>query len=182
MAEAERCLNCACYAVNASDLTPVLVMLNAEICTTERVISARELFTTRLTVQQVLHLGELVTEIRVPKAAGEMHYDKRRVRDAIDFAIVSLASRIVTDEDGTVTDAHLVFGGVAPVPWELPEVDKYLLGKKLTPEVAREAGEIVLRNATSMRCSEYKVFMAKDVIYNAILRAGGVKQPEIPML
>ena len=182
VAEAERCLNCACYAVNASDLTPVLVMLNAEICTTERVISTRELFTTRLTVQQVLHLGELVTEIRVPKAAGGMHYDKRRVRDAIDFAIVSLASRIVTDEDGTVTDAHLVFGGVAPVPWELPEVDKYLLGKKLTLEVAREAGDIALRNATPMRCNEYKVFMAKDVIYNAILRAGGVKQPEIPVL
>ncbi|MGN0970700.1 MAG: FAD-dependent oxidoreductase [Aristaeellaceae bacterium] len=182
LAEAKRCLNCACYAVNASDLTPVLVMLDAEIRTTERVISARELFTTRLTVQQVLHFGELVTEIRVPKAAGEMHYDKRRVRDAIDFALVSLASRIVTDESGVVTEARLVFGGVAPVPRALPEVEKYLLGKQLTTETAREAGEIALRDATPMRCNEYKVFMAKDVIYNAVCRAGGVKQPEIPVL
>ncbi|MGN0747404.1 MAG: FAD-dependent oxidoreductase [Aristaeellaceae bacterium] len=182
LAEARRCLNCACYAVNASDLTPVLVMLDAQIRTTERVLSARELFTTRLTVQQVLHFGELVTEIRVPKAAGEMHYDKRRVRDAIDFALVSLASRIVTDENGMVTEARLVFGGVAPVPRALPEVEKYLLGKKLTPEVAREAGEIALKDATPMSCNEYKVFMAKDVIYNAVCRAGGVKQPEIPVL
>lgn len=180
--EAKRCLNCACYAVNPSDITPVLVMLDAELQTTERVLSAKELFTTRLTVQQVLRPGELVTEIRVPKVKGLTHYDKRRVRDAIDFALVSLASRIETDENGAVTDARLVFGGVAPVPWTLEKVEKYLKGKKLTAEVAKEAGEIALRDATPMSKNEYKVFMAKDVVYNALCRAGGVKQPEIPVL
>lgn len=80
--------------MNPSDITPVLVMLDARIQTTERLIPAKDLFTQKLTVQQVLHEGELVTEICVPKCDGEMHYDKRRVRDAIDFAIVSLANRI----------------------------------------------------------------------------------------
>ncbi|MBQ4046460.1 MAG: FAD binding domain-containing protein [Lachnospiraceae bacterium] len=181
IAEAKRCLHCACYAVNASDITPVLVMLGASLVTTEREISAKELFTSKLTVQKVLNQGELVKEIRVPKAAGLMHYDKRRVRDAIDFAIVSLASRFVV-EDGIIRQAAMVCGGVAPVPYELPEVTSYLTGKKITKELAREAGEIAMKQATPMRENAYKVFMAKDVIYEAICRAGGFEKQEIPVL
>ncbi|MCD7808267.1 MAG: FAD binding domain-containing protein [Erysipelotrichaceae bacterium] len=178
--EAKRCLHCACYAVNASDLTPVLVMMNASIKTTERTISAKELFTTHLTVQDVLHDGELVTEIIIPKESGT-HYDKRRVRDAIDFAIVSLAERFVV-EDGVVKDCKLVFGGVAPVPYTLEKVEQYLIGKEITTDVATQAGEIALEKATPMSGNEYKVFMAKDVIYQAVCRAGGIEQEEIPVL
>lgn len=181
LAEANRCLNCACYAVNPSDITPVLVMLGASIKTTERTISAKELFTQKLTVQQVLNKGELVTEIQVPKAAGEAHYDKRRVRDAIDFAIVSLADRFVV-EDGVAKEASLVFGGVAPVPYELPEVEAYLVGKKLDKAVAKEASELALAAAKPMGKNEYKVFMAKDVVYEAVLRAAGIEKEEIPVL
>ena len=179
--EAGRCLHCACYAVNASDITPVLVMLDAKLVTTEREISAKELFTSKLTVQQVLKQGEIVKEIRVPYAAGEMHYDKRRVRDAIDFAIVSLADRIEV-ENGLVKDASLVFGGVAPVPYALPRVENYLIGKTITKEVAKEAGEIALAEAAPMRENAYKVFMAKDTVYEAVCRAGGIKKEEIPVL
>ena len=180
-AEANRCLNCVCYAVNPSDITPVLVMLDATVKTTERVISARDLFTQKLTVQQVLDKGELVTEIQVPKKAGEAHYDKRRVRDAIDFAIVSLADRFVV-EDGVVKEASLVFGGVAPVPYELPEVEAYLVGKKLDMNVAKEASELAPAQAAPMGRNEYKVFIAKDVVYEAVCRAAGIEKEEIPVL
>lgn len=169
--EACRCLHCACYAVNPSDLTPVLVMEGARIVTTERVLTAKELFTSKLTVQNILHKGELVTEIQVPKAVGETHYDKRRVRNAIDFAIVSLASSI-TVKDGVIESCHLVLGGVAPVPYELPKVEDYLAGKAITPETAAEAGEIAMKHAFAMSKNEYKIFMCKDAIYNRIMAAG----------
>lgn len=181
VSEAKRCLHCACYAVNASDITPVLVLLGATIVTTEREISASELFTSRLTVQQVLHRGELVKEIRVPYTKGTSHYDKRRVRDAIDFAIVSLANRFVV-EDGVIRDVSLVCGGVAPVPYAIPEAEEYLMGKKITREVAEEAGEIAMAHATPMRENAYKVFMAKDAVYQAVCRAGGLAKQEIPVL
>lgn len=147
----------------------MLVMLGAQIVTTERMLSAKAMFTTKLTVQQVLHRGELVKEIRIPKAKGENHYDKRRVRDAIDFAIVSLASDMKM-ENGVIQEARLVMGGVAPVPYELPEVEAYLIGKEPTPETATQAGEIAMKNAFAMSKNEYKIFMAKDVIYNSIMR------------
>ena len=179
--EAERCLHCACYAVSPSDISPVLVMLGAEVVTTERVLSAEELFTQRLTVQGVLHPGELVTEVRVPKRPGLMHYDKRRVRDAIDFAIVSLASRFDV-RDGVAQDVSLVLGGVAPVPWALPKVEGYLKGKRLSREVAEEAARIALEDATPMSANEYKVFMARDVVYRAVCRVAGIQEEEIPVL
>lgn len=91
------------------------------------------------------------------------------MRDAIDFALVSLASD-VRAEDGVIKKAHLVMGGVAPVPYALPEVEAYLEGKKPTPEVATQAGEIAMKNAFAMSKNEYKVYMAKDVIYNMIMR------------
>ncbi|MGN0976128.1 MAG: FAD binding domain-containing protein, partial [Gemmiger sp.] len=160
--EARRCLHCACYAVSPSDITPVLVMAGARVVTTERELSADELFTTRLTVQQVLHEGELVKELRVPALPGVSHYDKRRVRDAIDFAIVSLASCFDV-QDGVIREARLVMGGVAPVPYRLTEVEAYLKGKAPCAEVAKQAGEIAMKNAFPMSKNEYKVFMARDV-------------------
>ncbi len=168
--EANRCMNCACYAVNPSDITPVLVLLDAQIVTTERTISAKDLFTSELTVQLVLNPGELVTEILVPKNPGKMHYDKKRVRDAIDFAIVSLASNFEVT-DGVIDSARIVFGGVAPVPYEMPQVEALLKGQKITPELAEQAAELAIRDAMPMSKNTYKLFMMKDLVAQAVLRA-----------
>jgi len=35
-------------------------------------------------------------------------------------------------EDGVVKEASLVAGGVAPVPYALPETEQFLIGKKIT--------------------------------------------------
>lgn len=168
--EAKRCMNCGCYAVSPSDITPVLVMMDAKIVTTKQEISAKELFTKELTVQDILEPGELVKEIKVPKMKGIMHYDKKRVRDAIDFAIVSLASCFEV-ENGSIKEARLVFGGVAPIPYRMEEVEKLLKGQKVTKELAERAAELAIKDATPMGKNEYKLFMMKDLLSSAILRA-----------
>jgi CO/xanthine dehydrogenase FAD-binding subunit len=61
---------------------------------------------------------------------------------------------------------------VAPVPYELPEVEAYLTGKKITGEIASEAGEIAMNHAFAMSGNEYKIFMCKDAIYNRVMEAG----------
>ncbi|MDO4328768.1 MAG: FAD-dependent oxidoreductase [Lachnospiraceae bacterium] len=169
--EAGRCMNCGCYAVSPSDISPVLVMADAQIVTTERVIPAADLFTKELTVQHILAPGELVKEIQVPKQKGITHYDKKRVRDAIDFAIVSLASRFEV-EDGVIREARIVFGGVAPVPYRMEQVEALLAGKAVTQELAQEAAELAVKDATPMGKNEYKLYMMKDLLCTAILRAG----------
>lgn len=170
-AEAGRCMNCGCYAVSPSDISPVLLMAEAEIVTTERTLTAEELFTAELTVQDVLAPGELVKEIRVQKLDGEMHYDKKRVRNAIDFAIVSLASCLDVKEN-VIRDVRLVYGGAAPIPYRMRHVEAYLKGKAVSEAVAEEAAELAVKDAVPMGKNEYKLFMIKELMRNAVMRAG----------
>ena len=98
-----------------------------------------------------------------------MHYDKFRVRESIDFAIVSLAS-IFGVEDGKILRSKLVLGGAAPVPVRLNEVEAFLVGKEITEEVAREAGEIAVKHAMPMSHNKYKINEIQALVESAVLR------------
>ena len=153
-AEARRCMNCGCYSVNASDISPALLLLDADIVTTKRTIKAAEFFTEHLDTKDQLEPGEIVKEIVVkPDAEAVTHYEKFRIRKSLDFAIVSLA----TSYKAGGKDIRLVLGGVAPVPVELTKVEEYLAGKELTDEVIAKAAELSVEGALPIRNNEYKI-------------------------
>ncbi|WP_249028531.1 FAD-dependent oxidoreductase [Tannockella kyphosi] len=167
--EAKRCMNCGCYSVNASDISPVLVMLDGTIVTTKKEIKAVDFFTTKLKTKDMLEHGELVTEIQVPVLEGyTSSYDKFRVRDGMDFAIVSLSSAFKV-VDGVIEDAKLVLGGVAPVPYKLDEVEAFLKGKAISEEVAESAGALAIKDAIAMEHNNYKITEIKALVIRNIL-------------
>ena len=169
-AEAKRCMNCGCYSVNASDISPVLVALDAEIKTTKKTLPAAELFTEKLKVKDMLDPDELVTEIDIPVREGvSAHYDKFRLRDSVDFAMVSLASAYEL-EGGVIKSARLVFGGVAPVPLRREAAESYLTGKAPTEETAEEAARIALEGAVPFEKNAYKVQVAMSLVKQSVLR------------
>ena len=169
-AEAKRCMNCGCYSVNASDISPVLVALDAEIKTTKKTLPAAELFTEKLKVKDMLDPDELVTEIDIPVREGvSAHYDKFRLRDSVDFAMVSLASAYEL-EGGIIKSARLVFGGVAPVPLRREAAESYLTGKAPTEETAEEAARIALEGAVPFEKNAYKVQVAMSLVKQSVLR------------
>lgn len=169
-AEAGRCMNCGCYSVNASDITPVLLALHAIIKTTKKEISAADLFTSKLKVTDMLDADEIVTEIVIPAAEStEMHYDKFRLRDSVDFAMVSLASNYVV-KDGVIEKADMVLGGVAPVPMRREQAEACLIGQAPTAELAEKAAEAALEGANPFEKNAYKVDIAKSLIKDSILR------------
>lgn len=152
--EARRCMNCGCYSVNASDISPVLLLLDAEIVTTKKIIKAEEFFTAHLDTKDQLEAGELVREIVIkPDAEAITHYEKFRIRKSLDFAIVSLA----TSYKAGGKDIRMVLGGVAPVPVELKAVEEFLAGKTLTEEVIAAASEMAVEGALPIRNNEYKI-------------------------
>lgn len=168
--EAGRCMNCGCYSVNASDLTPALLALHAVIRTTKREFKAEDLFTTKLKVTDMLDPDEIVIGIRIPKAGSTvMHYDKFRLRDSVDFAMVSLASNYVV-KDSVIERADLVLGGVAPVPLRREKAEQYLVGKVPNEKTAAEAAEIALEGANPFEKNAYKVDIAKSLIKDSVLR------------
>ena len=129
--EAGRCMNCGCYSVNASDISPVLILLDARIVTTKKTVRAADFFTTRLKAADMLDTDELVTAVRFRVPEGyTTAYDKFRVREAVDFAIVSLAYAYRM-KDGLIEDARIVLGGVAPVPMERKKVEAFLAGSRM---------------------------------------------------
>jgi CO/xanthine dehydrogenase FAD-binding subunit len=170
LAEAKRCMNCGCYAVEPSDITPVLVALDAVIQTTERQLSAEEFCCSALKVEEVLHSGELVTgvELKLPKGAVT-HYDKFRLRESVDWAIVALASAFAVD-GGKVTAARLVLGGVAPIPLRLNKVEGYLLGQPINEQTIAKAGELACEECFPLWNNQYKVQEIKAYIDKALRR------------
>lgn len=162
--ESRRCMNCACYSVNASDITPVLVMNEAELVTTKKTISAEKLFTTKMDAKDMLESGEIVKEIRINKMDGyTTHYEKLRTRPAIDFAILSLATAYKKDGD-KVEDVRMVLGGVAPVPVRLSEAENLIKGNVITPELIEKAVEISFKDCHLLRKNKAKYIQAKTYV------------------
>jgi CO/xanthine dehydrogenase FAD-binding subunit len=156
--EAKRCMNCGCYSVNASDLSPVMVMMDANLKTSKgRVIPAEEFFCTNLKAYANLESGELITEIDVPvKADYKTGYEKFRLRPSIDFSMASLAWSYKL-AGGKIEDVRLVLGAVAPVPLRITAVEDLLKGKAPSKELAEEAAELSVAGAETMGHNDYKI-------------------------
>ncbi len=168
--EAHRCLDCSCVAVNASDVAPALVALGATIRTTRRTIAAEDFFTVNLMSTTVLAADELVTDIFVPaqKAGTRSSFHKFRVRNSIDFPIVSVASALTLD-GSTIRQARMVFGAVAPIPLRAGNVEEALVGKPANEETAELAGAVAARQVFPLERNHYKVQILKGLIRKAVL-------------
>lgn len=173
--EAGRCMNCGCYSVNASDISPVLILLDARIVTTKKTVRAADFFTTRLKAADMLDTDELVTAVRFRVPEGyTMAYDKFRVREAVDFAIVSLAYAYRM-KDGLIEDARIVLGGVAPVPMERKKVEAFLAGRKPDEALAEAAAELAVEGTAAMANNSYKIQEVRALIKKMILDMGAVQ-------
>jgi xanthine dehydrogenase YagS FAD-binding subunit len=165
------------YIVHPSDTAPALVALNARITIAgpagEKTVPLEKFFVlpaVDFTRENILKPGEIVTEIFVPepKAGSKGFYHKVRERQAWDHAIVSVAT-VVQSSSGTVREARVVLGGVAPIPWRAPKAEAFLRGKKLDQAAAEKAGEIALEGAQPLKDNGYKVGMAKALVQRGLL-------------
>jgi len=173
--EAGRCVNCGCVAVNASDLGPALLALDAKIRTDRRTIPVEEFFSARLLGTTVLEAGEALTEIVLPaRPAGSVQrYLKFRVRNAIDFPIAGVACVLESENGdrgtGTVSRARLALGAVAPVPMRAHEVEAFLTGKRIDEQTAEAAAAMAVRGAVPLPNNRHKVQILRTLVKRAIL-------------
>ncbi len=167
--EASRCYNCGCVAANPSDLAPVLIALRAVMHTSAREIPAGEFFRAGAGSGTVLADDEILLYVDIPRpAAGTVqHYVKFRIRQAIDFPIVSLAA-VFRKEGETIADASLVLNAVYPVPVRLRETEQFLTGKTPTDETAREAAALAVRDAIPLEDNRYKINVTRALVRRAV--------------
>ena len=168
--EANRCFNCGCVAVNASDIAPALIALDAKIKTTRRILTAESFFSAGIMKTSQLEAGELVVEIQIPKPTlgSQQGFIKFAQRNSHDFPVVSVAAVLSMNAD-RVDAVRIVLGAVAPVPLRIKDVEDFLKGEKLNKKSAAAAGNIAVKHTLPLAKNKYKVQVAKALVEKVIL-------------
>ena len=172
------------YIVHPSDLAPILLALGAQVSVTgsagKRFIPLHKFFTLpsdgNIRRENVLQNDEIITEIQVPPSplAARSTYLKFKERESLDFALASVAVAIQLMPDKTVKDARIVLGGVAPIPWRVPEAEKFLAGKEINPQVFAETAKLALKDAKPLEKNAYKIPLTQTLVRRALAKAAGV--------
>ena len=156
-----------CFAVCPSDTAIALTALDATIVTSQRSIPIGDFFQV---LGNVLNEDEIVTEVQVPvpESGTKQVFIKFALRPAIDFAVVSVAA-VITIDNGKVSDARIVLGAVAPVPYRATEAEDALKGKAVSESVAETAADAAVKDAVPLSNNKYKVQIARTLVKRAVL-------------
>ncbi len=167
------------YIVHPSDTAPALVALGATFRIVgpggERRVAASDFFVLprqNASGENVLAPDDVLVSIDLPaaKRGSKSHYFKVTDRETWTHAVVSAA--VVLEMDGEVCrSARVVLGGVAPIPWRLPNVEQLLAGQRVTDELARRAAETSVSGARALSKNAYKLPMTRGVVRRALLHA-----------
>ncbi len=174
----EHCLFGAsrCVAVSPSDTATALVALEAIMVARsvdgERRIPAGKFFVgpnTHITRMTSLKPGEILTAVRIPaKWAGKhFYFEKVADRNAWDFALVSIAAAMLL-ENGVVTDARIVCGGVACTPYRLHDVERAVKGKSLSESTAAELEGLASKGARPLNYNHFKLPLMENLVRRAM--------------
>jgi xanthine dehydrogenase YagS FAD-binding subunit len=165
-----------CVAVNPSDTAPALIGLDAKMVIRtprgERVVDAEDYFigpATDITRLTILRPGDLLTAIRIPStwAGAQFYFEKVRDRSVWDFALVNVASAMVTS-GGKIERMRLAMNGVAAHPVRLKTVEAAVLGKPRNEETAELAAQIAVQGAKPLQYNGYKVPLMRNLVKRAI--------------
>ncbi len=133
----------------ANDTIAPLMALGAELVLAsvdgERVVPLHAFYTGFR--RTVLQANELVREIRFPKLQPNQRglYLKLGLRRAQAISVIDIAFVLTFDGEpatGTIGDARITLGCLAPTIVHAAMAEAWLRGKQLTPEVCHEAGRL----------------------------------------
>ena len=171
------------YIVHPSDLAPVLVALGASVTATgvagTHTIALERFFTLpsegSIRRENVLQNDEIITEINVPASPFAAHstYLKFKERDSLDFALAAVAAAVELNADKSVKQARIVLGGVAPIPWRVPQAETFLTGKRLDQATLAECARLALDGAKPLAKNAYKVPLTQALVRRALAKVGG---------
>ena len=165
-----------CWAVQSSDLAPLMVALGARVrlvsSVSDRMVDAAGLYNNDGIDYLHKRPGELLTEIHLPpRNATRAVYKKLRRRGSFDFPVLGVAAALDFETDGTVRGAKLVLGGVAPAPIEVKEAEEYLIGHPLDDERIQAAAEACYLKARPLDNTDFVMGWRKQMTRPFVVRA-----------
>jgi xanthine dehydrogenase YagS FAD-binding subunit len=171
----------ACVATHPSDLAVALAAMDAVVIvrgpTGQRSISFTDFHRLPGSApgrDNVLARGDLIVAMEVPaRPEGcASHYLKVRDRQSYEFALVSVAAGVATD-NGRIRSARLALGGVAHKPWRLTAAEGALRGASLNDSDAmKSAIAKSFADARPLAHNAFKVELAQRAALRALQTAG----------
>lgn len=165
-----------CWAVQSSDLVPVMVAIGAKfrLASTlgERMIDAAGFYNDDGIDYLKKRPDELLVDIHLPPTNGwRASYQKLRRRGAFDFPVLGVAAWVQTDQEGSVKDARLILGGIAPSPIEVKEAGEALIGQPLDSDHIQAAAEAAYVKARPLDNTDFVMNWRKQMTRQYTLRA-----------
>ena len=123
-------------------------------------------------IETTLEPNELILRIRVPATplGRASTYHKIRDRESFAFALASAAVALEMDGD-TVRDARIAVGGLATRPWRAREAEQTLVGRPLTAQAARAAGDAALQGAKASDDNRFRIELGARTVADALMIA-----------
>jgi len=166
------------FIVHPSDTAPALVALDAKFRIVgpsgERTLAAADFFTLpkqNAARENALNDDEVLASIELPESHTRSTYHKVLDREAWTHAVVSAAIVLEMDKD-ICGSARIVLGGVAPIPWRVPEAEGILKGQRVTDQLAAKAAEAAVAGANPLAKNKYKVPLTRETVQRTILSLG----------
>ncbi|MFF3786854.1 FAD binding domain-containing protein [Streptomyces sp. NPDC001933] len=169
----------SCIATHPSDMAVAMTVLEAEIELLDADGSVRRVAIAdfyRLPgdtphIETVLRPREMITSVLLPPPlSGRQTYRKVRDRASYEFALVSVAAVVSTDQ-GVISEARVAFGGVAHKPWRSIEAEAALTGRPATMVTYRAAAEAAMRDAVGQGHNDFKIELAKRTLCRTLAQA-----------
>ncbi|MER5957000.1 xanthine dehydrogenase family protein subunit M [Streptomyces sp. NPDC001893] len=169
----------SCIATHPSDMAVAMTVLEAEVERLDADGSVRRVGVAdfyRLPgdtphIETVLGPGEMITSVVLPPPpSGRQIYRKVRDRASYEFALVSVAAVVSTDQRA-ISEARVAFGGVAHKPWRSIEAEAALISRPATMATYRAAAEAAMRDAVGQGHNDFKIELAKRTLCRTLAQA-----------
>ena len=165
-----------CWAVQSSDLVPLMVAIGAKLkllsTSGERLIEASDLYNDDGIQYLNKRADELLTEIHLPPLNGTRAvYKKLRRRGSFDFPVLGVAAALKVEDNGTVRDAKLILGGIAPAPIEVVDAGRALIGGQLDRDRINAAAEACYSKARPLDNTDFVMGWRKQMARPFVVRA-----------
>ena len=171
-----------CWAVQSSDLAPVMVALGARVILAgpegTRTLPAGGLYRNDGIDYLAKQPDELLVRVEVPPLNGAgATYQKLRRRGAFDFPVLGVAAWARLDDQGLVREARIVIGAVGSYPMPSDAAVAGLVGRPLNDETIAAAAALAARPAKPLDNTDFTIGWRKDMVPVYVRRALATLRP-----
>ncbi len=165
-----------CWAVQSSDLVPVMAALGAQVTLTgpdgTRTIPAEALYRNDGIEFLTKQPDELLVSVRVPPMGeARASYQKLRRRGSFDFPVLGVAVWVRPNGGDEIAEARIVLGAVGSYPVQSEAATAAIVGRSLDEETIDAAARAAAKPAKPLDNTDFTIGWRKNMVAVYVGRA-----------